>query len=256
MMAEPIFSRGISDNNLGQLWELTKASAPNWWTDVLTFNEGAPLILALRNERVDVYHRGCLIYKIEFPNKSLKKSTHVKYLIREPVKGNEYISLEENKYSYTSEAMQSGYHGKETLSGIVKAAEYYAGNEQRGIHRAIAHDSNWLDVEVSFQRSEDELEASVVPSDQTEGFQNSASKTAVKKTLHDRVDVVVLGNKSKRNSLVFWEAKHFSNQDIFGEKPKVIQQMERYRKQIAARKDEIVRAYEAACRFQQLEVFG
>lgn len=60
----------------------------------------------------------------------------------------------------------------------------------------------------------------------------------------DRIDLLVLN--TRENILRFYEAKHFSNSEIWsgkGKTPKVVEQISRYNKQVEERKGEIIIAY-------------
>jgi hypothetical protein len=73
---------------------------------------------------------------------------------------------------------------------------------------------------------------------------NSENDTESQK---DRIDILLYDNNEKR--LLFCEVKLFSNREVWtkeGGKLKVIKQLERYNKQIADRKDEILNVYAAA----------
>ncbi|GAB6841704.1 hypothetical protein JCM2811A_07050 [Methylorubrum rhodinum] len=56
------------------------AERPGWWRDVLAHPD---LILAVRREAVNVYHRGASIFRITYPNGTVTAETHTKYLLRQ-----------------------------------------------------------------------------------------------------------------------------------------------------------------------------
>ena len=79
-----------------------------------------------------------------------------------------------------------------------------------------------LDVEVSFESLE----------------------SSTKKRKRDRIDLLILDKREK--ILKFYEAKHYSNSEIWSKKgsfPKVIKQISKYNKQVEKRKKEIISTY-------------
>ena len=60
----------------------------------------------------------------------------------------------------------------------------------------------------------------------------------------DRIDIVLYDNQKRQ--LLFCEAKHFSNPEIWGDTPVVVKQLNRYNKQIATRKKNIISQYTTA----------
>ena len=79
-MPSSTFHRGLSKSFLAALHDLTGSSTGQWWLDVLIHPD---LKLAIRNEAIDVYHRGAAIFRIvPDGNGHVVARTHFKYLMR------------------------------------------------------------------------------------------------------------------------------------------------------------------------------
>ena len=79
----------------------------------------------------------------------------------------------------------------------------------------------------------------------TENQDEEDNVTNNKKT--DRIDILLYDNKEKQ--LLFCEAKHFSNSEIWaekGNKPQLITQLKSYDNQIDTKKERILKAYTTA----------
>ncbi|TPI59855.1 hypothetical protein FJ420_21340 [Mesorhizobium sp. B3-1-3] len=125
------FARKLSPENFEILKALASASAsePNWFRDALDDPE---VFFALRNNRVDAYSRGALIYRIDFRAGKAVPHTHVKYLIREPRNERAYIAMRGGAFDYDPQArMQTDYRPGQTLKEI-KGASYAKQSESYG----------------------------------------------------------------------------------------------------------------------------
>lgn len=184
------------------------------WTNLLLKDcRSGDVFLAIRKNRIDLYHKGGKLFS--YDKDGFK--THVKY-----------ASVIQSKSDYLTEAELEKctpiFSFIENYARIKENCSKFSGVEALGLatlykKRSYLTDSNVvvLDIELSL-KSEDE--------DRTQ----------------DRIDLV-LYNRQER-TLRFVEAKHFSNSAIWAkEVPKVVFQIEGYKKQVLARKNELIEGY-------------
>lgn len=221
------FVRFISEKNMRLLEEAATGPEGAWLRDAL----GDPkLFFALRDERIDVYYRGRALYSIEFSGGRVIPKTHVKYLILDG--GDQYIKMRNGSFDYKRPYLQGVYQEKVSLRQMKAAARTFSGVESIGVYDAINKDPFVIDVEVAFNRSS----GSVTERDDLEAGRKQ-----------DRIDVVRLRKKSEGVDLVFWEAKHFSNSELFNDK--ILNQLAAYEKQLQAREDQLLTAFQNVCAF-------
>ncbi len=171
------------------------------------------VFLAVRNDRIDFYHKGGLLFSF---NQSGFK-TNVKYaaIIAGSEKSDYLTEKALRKVSLISD-FSEGY--KKIAANCAK----YSGIEADGVsslyHKFSPLSDNdiiVLDIEISF---------------------SSEGKNK------DRVDILLYHKSLKK--LQFVEAKDYSNPEIWSQStPPVIGQLERYKSQIRDRKNEIISAY-------------
>ncbi|WP_157814342.1 hypothetical protein [Rhizobium sullae] len=227
------FTRHISDVNMDLLERAVCGSEGAWLRDALRDRE---LFFGLRNDRIDVYHQGALIYRIDFSGDDVVAQTHVKYLMIDVPKS-PYIPLRKSGFAYEPSAyMQGRYREGVSLQQIKKASTYYSGVENFGVYRAIKNDPLVVDVEVALVR-DDAPPADSLP-ETTEQRQGRKQ---------DRIDIVRLEETAGGCALVFWEAKHYSNAQLFN--GEIFEQLERYEDQILKREDQLLAAYRNVCEF-------
>jgi hypothetical protein len=174
---------------------------------------------AIRNKYIDFYYKGgCLFrYDGEF-------RTHIKYAsVLDHLK--DYISQNElSKAHHTSNFIEAYSRIKENCSlysGIERSSLWY-------IHKKYSYINNpnimVLDIEVSFAKETKNEDESKIGRDQ--------------------IDLLIFNKKEK--TLRFYEAKHFSNSEIWtkeGNEPKVQKQIDRYNSQIKNNETEIIEEY-------------
>ena len=175
---------------------------------------------AIRNGVIDFYHKGGRLFS--YDKDGFK--THIKYA----------SVYQEHPEAYITESMlgklkqiqnfTDGYKRiKENCSlysgveaqGVSKIYENYSFARSKSINSSVVV----LDIEVSFEAIEEDR-------------------------LQDRIDVLLFEKEKKR--LIFCEAKHFSNSEIWSEKTeniKVLKQIGRYNGQIKDKEDQIIEAY-------------
>ena len=171
---------------------------------------------AIRAGRIDFYHKGGKVFT--FDKDGFK--THIKY-----------ASVYKSKDDYISEAKISSLKRITSfVDGYARIKEncsLYAGIESNGVSCIYSNYSYVsstsgivvLDIEVS-------LESLDMDKNQ------------------DRIDILLF-DKSKKK-LIFCEAKHYSNKEIWSQKgssPDVVEQVQRYVKQIGAKRDYVLQEY-------------
>ncbi|MBZ0203944.1 MAG: hypothetical protein K8I03_13075 [Ignavibacteria bacterium] len=174
------------------------------------------VFLTIRDNLIDIYYRGGRLFRYD----KMGFKTHLKYasVITSVADDKDYLTERQLSNFKLSSDFESNYlRIKENCSN-------YSGNEASGISD-VYHKHSYLssgnvvvlDIEVSFESLDE-------------------------KNKQDRIDFILL-NKSTR-TLQFIEAKHFSNKEIWSvSTPKVINQLQRYEKQIKKRKTEILSEY-------------
>ncbi|EMG51250.1 hypothetical protein WYI_23365 [Ochrobactrum sp. CDB2] len=235
------FKRYIRPDNMEILQRLAVADGANWFKDAL---QDKDVFFALRDNRVDAYAKGALVHRIEFKNGKAIPLTHVKYLIKEPQKSREYVSLEDDAFRYApNESMQTKYDPGQTLKYIKTAALNYSptSSESYGVSSIIANNPSVIDIEFSLKQS---IDKTVTPPVLSEAEQSETGQ----KSKHDRIDVVQLEKSKHFYQLVFWEAKLYANTDLFNNK--IIDQIDRYSAQIKQHKQKIIDGYRVVCQFQ------
>lgn len=178
-------------------------------------NEGV-VFPGIRNERIDFYYKGGKLFT--FDKDGFK--THIKY-----------ASVYKSKDDYISESKISSLERITSfVDGYARIKEncsLYAGVESSGVsciysnYSYVASKSEIvvLDIEVSLESLDTDKN-------------------------QDRIDILLF-DKSKKQ-LIFCEAKHFSNKEIWSQKgssPDVVGQVKRYVKQIDAKGDCVLREY-------------
>lgn len=185
---------------------------------------------AVRNNRMDFYYLGGKLFS--FDRKNLF-STHLKYAS---------VAMGDTLGPYVTEEDLKEISIANFVDGYQRIKENcarYSGKEAVGVSqiysryscaKSPADDVVVLDIEVSLRKENDEY---VVEQEDTS------------RAGSDRMDLLLLDTVS--SELCFFEAKHYSNNDIRGKKPKIVDQMRRYSKQLDSLQvhGEMVSAYKA-----------
>jgi len=185
-----------------------------WISQINKDCTGQQAFLAVRNDRVDIYHKGGKLFG--YDKNGFK--THVKYASVISSSNKDYLTEKELSAQRLISDFEMNY------LRIKENCANYSGVEALGVsdiyHRhSYLSDSNVvvLDIEVSLDAVEKERK-------------------------QDRIDILLFNRSTK--TLQFVEAKHFSNPDIWStDSPKVLGQIARYQEQINLRKSEILSAY-------------
>ncbi len=188
--------------------------------------DDSELFLAIRNGYMNFYYCGNNILKLNYKSGLLDGDVHYKYLLRpfltkESKSDQPYVSISEEITLPMIDPKQ-----EHASKWIKKASKPYSGVEKEGLAKVINANNNIVDLEVSFQRENDDGEIDI--------------------RKQDRIDFCALRkNSADAIELCFYEAKHFSNKELKAEgEPKVVAQIRRYNKNISNHKQEILAAYQ------------
>jgi len=180
----------------------------------------------VRPGRFDFYYRGGRLF--EFDGKDF--ATHIKYAaVLSAGAGVNYIHERDLKSGKVQPVptFEDGYER------IKENCARYAGLEALGV-------ADVCDLS-SFACCNDD----VVVLDIEVSLGSSGTGTGSRGDTQNRIDLLLYNQK--KQELRFYEAKHFSNSDLWaspGRRPKVIGQMERYNRLVARKSREILRAYQ------------
>ncbi|WP_430913436.1 hypothetical protein [Methylobacterium sp. sgz302541] len=242
-VSEPPIYRGLSTNFLDALAALAEAPHGGWWRDVLAHPD---LILAVRREALDVYHRGASLFRVRYVRGRVVADTHAKYLVRQ---GQTRVALgEDGAFSIAGKALLwSDYAGPQTLAEMIKAAGNLVGVEKAGVHALVRASTNVIDLEIAL--AGDDPGEGDEPADAATGS-GVAHRTGPRQ---DRLDAASLEERGNPGEawLVFHEAKDFSN-DALRAAPKrapgIVAQMGRYRGSIGQNSGGLKYSYPFVCR--------
>jgi hypothetical protein len=219
-----MFKKGISDVFVQALkrW--------NHWEEI---RKDRDLFVAIRDEYINIYFRGCSLFKISY-NGELSLETHYKYLVRPNLK-NPYVS-------WVGDTPPVGDLGERILTNtfdigaLKKSSRSYAEPEKAGLHQILRYNNNVVDLEVVLShKSEDEATAD----DGTEKGRRAA----------DRIDFAVIQKKDGMPFVVFFEAKRFANPELRSRKPEppVVGQIRKYESFIEKHRSEMEASYRRVC---------
>src|SRR5690348_8020573 len=128
-MAE--FKRGIKNGKFVDALERL-ATRKGWWRDVLRDRD---LIIAVRDEYLNVYWQGQSIFMVSFRGSEVVGSTHPKYLLNPDLSGQ--IALRGELFdlkALESRLLMRNYESGVTLPKMKRAAGLYSGKEKQGVH--------------------------------------------------------------------------------------------------------------------------
>lgn len=131
---------------------------------------------------------------------------------------------------------------------IKERAKLYASIEDIGVYN-ICKNGNFisnddyivLDVEVAFEKTKEE-ELTEEPTGTIEQIEGEVLQSKKRKNEQNRIDILLYNIKERE--LLFVEAKHFTNKEIWANDiPEVVGQVRRYNEEIEKRKPEILQSY-------------
>ena len=246
-MTEPLSFMSLSTSFLDALESLIAVPEGQWWLDVLAHPD---LILAVRNESLNVYHRGASLFRVTSRQGRPIPASHVKYLVRRRQALAELGPM--NTFGFEAkDVLWHNYAGPETLADMIQAANALTGPEKSLLHPLIQASPNMVDVEIAVTgeaNDDDEPAGSAALLDDTAGSPSGKGKLL----RQDRIDVASLEARGdpKRAWLVFHEAKHFTNPALRSapkRRPEVPNQLARYRSSIGGNSGSFGVKYPLVC---------
>lgn len=183
------------------------------------------IFLAIREQCVNFYYRGCSLLRLERLKGAMVGQTHYKYLLR-PDSDEKYVTVVDGRPDFRGDAKNLFLHGFDDIGALKKAAEPYVGAEKAGVHHIVRDNPNILDVEIAFGIGGTEESGASAP----------------------RVDFAAIRDAT----IVLYEAKHFDNRQALRAKaygvPEVVRQIETYRGLLEANRDAVISSYRRVCR--------
>lgn len=202
------FKRGLDEEFVEALNKQYDAE-DGWWRQ---FVHDKDLFLAIRNNKVHVYYRGCRLIEVEWRNKQIIANTHYKYLLRSTGRP-EYLDVVVDGKPSIPDASRYFVDGL-SATELKRSAEPYVGDEKQGVHDILQKNPHILDVEVALGGGQ--------------------------------IDFAALQEgKTGQTHIVFYEAKHFGNKELRSESGKipVVEQIDRYRGLLEQHRASIVDGY-------------
>lgn len=222
------FDRSISDGFVEALREA--ASEEGWWSDVLRDHK---LLIAVRDEYLNVYWRGQSLFRVERDGEKLIATTHPKYLINPDLKDG--IKLSESNYDL-SNLLDQAFLRTPDINKMKRAANAFAGEEKRGVHNIVQRNNHVVDVEVALPGAVTLLQ---------DASDDNAKSPSERK--NPRVDVAALQSGDDGSiRIVFWEAKCYKNKELRArdrDAIKVCDQIEIYKAWLRDHRSEIEESY-------------
>lgn len=228
-MANVTAQRRFDNDFLDALEYLARStSEDNWWRDVLAHPD---LVIAVRNNSLNVYYWGASIFKIEWKRKSIVPKTHVKYLIKNK---QTIIPLKNGNFDYKkNNHMIDSYTKEKTLKSIINSSKRFSGNEKRGLHLPLVGNNDLIDVELSLSMKEEEEE-------NTEQLDPGG---VIEKNHKHRLDAAAVRlGAGNIPTIFFCEAKDFTNTDLRAtgdEDPDVLNQIASYERSLRKHSEEL-----------------
>lgn len=203
------FNRGLDEAFVQALNEQYDADN-GWWRQ---FVNDKDLFLAIRDNAVHVYYRGCRLIEVAWRNDKIVANTHYKYLL---LSKQEYVDVVGGKPSIGD---ASAYFARKLdVVELKAAATVYAGDEKTGVHEILRRNRHILDVEIAISDGEKA----------------------------PRIDFAALQEGGDaRTHIVFYEAKHFDNKELRSKSGKapVVEQIDRYRGLLEQHRESIEESY-------------
>jgi hypothetical protein len=210
------FQRGLSVTFMELLRK--EVEKGGWWRDVV---QDPDLLLAVRNEYLNVYWRGQSVFKVWMKEGALAASTHPKYLLNPTL--SKQVLFDGKCFSELPEdAIVRNYEGPSTLEQIKKSAQLYAGEEKKGVHAIVRANPSVVDVEIAVPANGEQDEEKL-----------------------PRIDIAAFREDGNAATLVFWEAKLFDNKElrVHNGNARVIGQIEKYRVAVSAQPANVIESY-------------
>ena len=222
---EATFDRGLDDEFVKALnCEYAKGG---WWR---TMVDDKDLFVAIRDNKVNVYYRGCSLAEVRMESGAVVGRTHYKYLLRPSLDGNPYVRFEEARYVWDNDPSELFVESPAEVEELKGAAEPHAEAEKIGVHEIIKCNPNVLDVEIAF------------------GLRGTLESDPGA----PRVDFATLWPSDGGGRVVFYEAKRFDNRKALRagttRTPPVVTQIRKYARLLTANREKVAKRYEQVCR--------
>lgn len=190
--------------------------------------DDSEIFLAIRENYVNFYYRGCSLLKLECLDGAMVGQIHYKYLLRS-ASYNPYIKVLDGQPDFRGGEKNLFLHGFDEIGALKKAAKPYTEAEKDGVHDILRANPNILDVEIAFGI----------------GGTDEAGASA------PRVDLAAIRTSDQYATIVLYEAKHFKNRQALradvDKVPKVVEQIENYRRLLEANRDAVIDSYRLVC---------
>ena len=219
---EATFNRGLDDEFVKALNR--EYAKKGWWAG---FVDDPQLFVALRDNCVNAYYRGCSLADIGWEGGKVVVHTHYKYLLRPSIDAPSAVFVD-GAYRLPRDASALFVASPAEVESLKRAAKPYAGGEQTGVQRIIDSNRNILDVEVAFGLRGTEASDPSAP----------------------RVDFAALRASDDGGKVVFYEAKRFANPELRAKErsiPKAVRQIDRYSAILRDNYAKIVESYGRVC---------
>ena len=193
--------------------------------------EGKVLPAIRDKNKIDFYFYKRLLFQYDG-----EFSTHPKFAYIPKNYGKKYITHGEKLGEVAD--FNDGYEY------IKERAKLYASIEDIGVYNICKNgsfilndDYIVLDVEVAFEKTIEEEPKGTIEQIEEADFQNKKRKNE-----QNRIDILLYNIKDRE--LLFVEAKHFTNKEIWSNNvPEVVEQVKRYNKEIEQRHPQILQVY-------------
>jgi hypothetical protein len=183
----------------------------------------ASLIIGIRDEELDVYWNGQSLFHADFEGDRVNVNTHVKYLL-DPKRDDRVSLKEDGKFDVKLTPTLASY-ASGALSKLKTAADLFSGIEKQGVHAIAQANEDVIDVEIRLDAM---------------GLDINIRRK------QPRIDIAAFEQRDDGVELVFWEAKLFINPEVRAKEPaspKVVGQIEEYKKVLHARQPEVLSSY-------------
>jgi hypothetical protein len=229
-----ILKRGLPENLVDALCRLYQEGG--WWTRIVEDREA---FVVPRKDCVCVYYRGNCLLSLAYHDNHFIGRVHYKYLLNPNFKPT-YWNVEDGQVR-RPDCADLFIPNFSDLDPVKRASRPYVGEEKYGVSEIIAANPNIIDVEVAFGDSGDWTDEDEESAPRSEGSQAPRNP---------RIDFVAVQESGNVPKLVFFEAKHFRNQELRAKgkgKPHVVKQIEVYEDLLKKHEKDIVDAYRRHC---------
>lgn len=216
-----LFNRGLDDAFVDALNEEYDRDEKGWWRQLV---DDADTFVAIRDNYVNVYYRGCNLLKLRWTSEAMEGEVHYKYLLRPDITPEpEYVKVVDGKASLPADTSWLS-NDMSDIASLKKAVQPYAGDEKTGVHDIVMANPNVIDVEIALPKDKDTAGA-------------------------PRLDFAALRPADEGTKIVFFEAKHFGNQELRAKdgESKVIKQIKKYEKILQEKRGDIAESYRRVC---------